>query len=33
MKGDLEDTFEKGGREVTRRLNPDLSTPRPTGAR
>jgi malate synthase len=27
MKGDLEERLEKGGRTITRRLNPDRSTP------
>ncbi|MEL6799033.1 MAG: malate synthase G [Pseudomonadota bacterium] len=31
MKGDLEDTFEKGGAPVTRRLRPDLSYTAPDG--
>jgi len=31
MKGDLEDTFEKGGREITRRLNPDREYATPGG--
>ncbi|MEM6890383.1 MAG: malate synthase G [Pseudomonadota bacterium] len=31
MKGDLEDTFEKGGRQVTRALNPDLLFKGPDG--
>jgi malate synthase len=31
MKGDLEDRFEKGGREITRRLNPDLGWTAPDG--
>jgi malate synthase len=32
MRGDLEDTFEKGGAAVTRRLNPDLAYTAPDGA-
>ncbi|MGB3313309.1 MAG: malate synthase G, partial [Albidovulum sp.] len=32
MKGDLEDRFEKGGREMTRRLNPDLDWTAPDGS-
>jgi len=32
MKGDLEETFEKGGRKVTRRLNPDREFTTPQGA-
>jgi malate synthase len=32
MKGDLEDEFEKGGRTVTRRLNPDLAFRAPDGS-
>ena len=32
MKGDLEDTFEKGGRSVTRRLNADPSYTAPDGS-
>ena len=31
MKGDLEDTFEKGGQMMTRRLNPDRSFTTPDG--
>jgi malate synthase len=31
MKGDLQDTFEKGGRKVTRRLAPDLVYTGPDG--
>jgi malate synthase len=31
MKGDLEDSFEKGGRSMTRRLKPDKSFVRPDG--
>ena len=31
MKGDLEDTFQKGGQTVTRRLNPDRSYIAPEG--
>ena len=31
MKGDLKDTFEKGGQQVTRALNPDLSFTTPDG--
>ena len=32
MNGDLEDTFEKGGKEITRRLNPDKIVTGPDGA-
>jgi len=32
MKGDLEDTFEKGGRQMTRRLNPDRAFTAPDGS-
>ncbi|WP_347309590.1 malate synthase G [Defluviimonas sp. SAOS-178_SWC] len=32
MKGDLEDTFEKGGRRLTRRLNPDRVYTAPDGS-
>lgn len=31
MKGDLEETFEKGGRQMTRRLNPDRVYTAPNG--
>ncbi|MFP4328279.1 MAG: malate synthase G [Paracoccaceae bacterium] len=31
MKGDLAETFEKGGRTLTRRLNPDLALTAPGG--
>lgn len=31
INGDLEETFEKGGRQMTRRLNPDREFIRPTG--
>ena len=31
MKGDLEETFEKGGETMTRRLNPDLAFVAPDG--
>ncbi|WP_075997723.1 malate synthase G [Salaquimonas pukyongi] len=31
MKGDLEDTFEKGGKRVTRSLNPDKAYKKPNG--
>ncbi|MCK8784726.1 malate synthase G [Roseomonas sp. NAR14] len=31
MKGDLADTFEKGGRSMTRRLEPDRSWTKPAG--
>jgi malate synthase len=33
MRGDLEDTFEKDGERVTRRLNPDLEYDAPGGGR
>ncbi|GAB4388451.1 malate synthase G [Albidovulum sp.] len=32
MKGDLEETFEKGGRRMTRRLNPDAVWTAPDGS-
>ena len=32
MKGDLEETFQKGGTKLTRRLNPDLTFTTPDGA-
>jgi malate synthase len=32
MKGDLEETFEKGGRQMTRRLNPDRQFTAPDGS-
>ncbi|MRX50378.1 malate synthase G [Paracoccus sp. S-4012] len=32
MKGDLAETFEKGGRQLTRRLNPDRSFTAPDGS-
>ena len=32
MRGDLEDTFEKNGRTITRRLNPDRSFTAPDGS-
>ena len=31
MKGSLEDTFEKGGQSITRKLNPDRQYTRPAG--
>lgn len=32
MRGDLEETFEKGGREMTRRMNPDRRFTAPDGS-
>ncbi len=32
MKGDLEESLEKGGRSITRRLNPDLTFTAPDGS-